>query len=340
MQFAAKVVVEPAIGLADEIHRGQRRKPERRRRLAREQRHIGLDHAFLTRSEVEAEGAGRRFAVEQRINDDVLRHRVRRLDPEFAKERELLLETGTDVDRQSPGGETVALTTAEKAEIARAEKRDHLVRHVRGVERKSQPKAGEAEIDRQDAVDLGAAIVEQIRGVGDRRRDAVAQHVDDHRALVEMPKMKQLEAEVGPFLAQQRLIGFEANVAPGVEIEVRQAVGQSGNRTVERRGGEVVRPFDDVREAERRRGPGRGLRGAAGLRDRGRKNTRPRCGCEADEQRAAGQIVHEGHSGWAVRFEARALEPEKGRRAAGAVRATAPTGRCRGWCARSPRPPC
>ena len=116
--------------------------------------------------------------------------------------------------------------------------------------------------------------------------------------------MKQLEAEVGPFLAEQRLVGFEANVAPGVEIEVRQAVGQRGNRTVERRGGEVVRPFDDVREAERRRRPGRGLRGAAGLRGRGCKNTRPRCGCEADEQRAAGQIVHERHSGWAVRFEA------------------------------------
>ena len=61
VQFAAEVVVEAPIGLADEIHRGQRRKPERRRRLAREQRHIRLDHAFLARSEIEAESAGRRI---------------------------------------------------------------------------------------------------------------------------------------------------------------------------------------------------------------------------------------------------------------------------------------
>jgi hypothetical protein len=100
---------------------------------------------------------------------------------------------------------------------------------VRGVDRKAQPKAGEAEIDRQDVGDLGAAVVEEIGGVGDRRRDAVAQDVDDHRTLVEMPEVKQFEAEIAPFLAEQRLIGFEADVAPGIEIEVRQAVGQKGN---------------------------------------------------------------------------------------------------------------
>ena len=91
------------------------------------------------------------------------------------------------------------------------------------------------------------------------------------------------------FLAEQRLVGFEADVAPGVEIEVRQAVGQSGDRRVIGRGGEVARPLDDVRIAERRRRAGRGLRGV-GLSGRASNEARARCGGEADEQRAAGQI--------------------------------------------------
>ena len=86
--------------------------------------------------------------------------------------------------------------------------------------------------------------------------------------------MKQLEAEIGSFLAEQRLVGFEADVAPGVEIEVREAVGQRGNRGVERRGGEVARPLDDVRVAERRRRAGRRLRGI-GLSGRGATKRAP-----------------------------------------------------------------
>ena len=77
--------------------------------------------------------------------------------------------------------------------------------------------------------------------------------------------MEQLEPEIGPFLAEQRLVGFEADVAPGVEIEVRQAVGQRRDRAVEGRGGEVARPLDDVLVAERRRRRGRGRR-SVGLR--------------------------------------------------------------------------
>ena len=152
--------------------------------------------------------------------------------------------------------------------------------------------------------------------------------------------MKQFEAEIGPVLAEQRLIGFEADVAPGIEIEVRQAVGQSGNRAVERRGGKVARPLDDVWEAERRRRSSRSLRGV-GLGGRRRNNASARSGHEAAEQRPAGQIVHERHSGWAVRLGGlRRSDHETGRRAPSAVTATARMGRCRDWCAQSPRLPC
>ena len=296
MQFAAEVVGITPVGLADEIHRGERRKPDGRNSLAREQRDVRVDEGFLARREIEAVSAGRRFAVEQRVDDDVLGRGVRRLDPEFAKERKLLIEARPGADRQAPRREAVALAAAEKAEIARAEKRDHFVPDMGRVDGKAQPEAGEADVDRQSAVDLGAAVVEKIGRVGDRRRDSVAQHVDDHRALVEMPEMKQFETEIGALLAEQRLVGLEADVAPGVEIEVRQAVGQSGDRGVERRGGKIARPFDDVLVAERRRRAGRGLRRGVGLGGGAANHARARGGDDADEQRPAGQFVHQRHS--------------------------------------------
>ena len=225
VQFAAEVVGKASIGLADEIHRRQRRKAERGRRLAREQSDVRVDKGLLAGVKIEAEGAGRQFAVEQCMDDDVLCGRVRRLDPEFAKERELLVEAWRGADRKAPRGLAIALAAAEEAEIARAEKRDHFVPDVRRVDREAQTKAGKTKVDRQGAK-CGVAVVKQIGGVGDRRRDAIAQYVDDHRTLVQVPEMEQLQSEIGSILAEQRLIGFETDVAPAVEIEGRETVGQ------------------------------------------------------------------------------------------------------------------
>ena len=133
---------------------------------------------------------------------------------------------------------------------------------------KRRRKPGKTKVDRQGA-QLGAAIVEQIGGIGDGGRNAVAQDVDDHRALVEMPEMEQLEPEIGPILAEQRLVGFEADVSPGVEIDVREAVGQRRNRAVEGRGGKIARPLNDVLIAERRRSRSGGRRRSLGLRGGG-----------------------------------------------------------------------
>ena len=60
---------------------------------------------------------------------------VRRLDPEFAEERELLVDARAGADRKAARREAVALAAAEEAEIARAEKRDHLVPDMRRVDR-------------------------------------------------------------------------------------------------------------------------------------------------------------------------------------------------------------
>ena len=70
------------------------------------------------------------------MDDDVLCGRVRRLDPEFAEEGELLVEAGGRAPIARPRADrAMALAAAEEAEIARAEKRDHFVPDVRRVDR-------------------------------------------------------------------------------------------------------------------------------------------------------------------------------------------------------------
>ena len=110
-----------------------------------------------------------------------------------------------------------------------------------------------------------------------------------------MAEVKKLEAEVAVLPAEQRLVGLEADVAPGVEIKVREAVRQGRDRSVIGRGGEVARALDDVRIAERRRAAAARLR-RVGLGGRAGDEARAGCGDDADQQRAAGPLVHEGHS--------------------------------------------
>ena len=147
--------------------------------------------------------------------------------------------------------------------------------------------------------------------------------------------MKQLEPEIGPLLAEQRLVGFEADVAPAVEVQGREAVGQRWNRAVEGRGGEILRPLHNVRVAEWRRRRGGGRR-RVGLGGSGRGQARAGSNHDADEQRPAGQVMYMGHSGWAIRLDAGAGWTSGDR----PVRAMAQKRRYSGWCARSLRAPC
>ena len=65
--------------------------------------------------------------------------------------------------------------------------------------------------------------------------------------------MEELQAEIAFRCAKQRLVAPEADVAPGVEIQIGERFGERRDRRVERRGGEIARPLDDVCVAEGRR---------------------------------------------------------------------------------------
>ncbi len=99
--------------------------------------------------------------------------------------------------------------------------------------------------------------------------------------------MEKLEAEVAVMLAEEGLVLLEADVAPGVEVEIGEAVRHLGDGRVVRRAGELFRPLHDVVVTERRRRifPVR-------LGGGGRDEMRSRRRGDAHEQRAAGQFKH------------------------------------------------
>ena len=61
-----------------------------------------------------------------------------------------------------------------------------------------------------------------------------------------MTEVEKFQAEARAGLTEQRLVGLEADVAPGVVVEPGDPLGKRGNRSVERRVGEIVRALDGV----------------------------------------------------------------------------------------------
>ncbi len=99
--------------------------------------------------------------------------------------------------------------------------------------------------------------------------------------------MEELEAEIGvELLAEQRLVRLEADVAPGVEVEVGEAVRQRRNGRVKGRRREIARALDDVLVAERRRGARAALRRLGLGRGMGEEAS-ARGGDDAGDERAA-----------------------------------------------------
>ncbi len=109
-----------------------------------------------------------------------------------------------------------------------------------------QAEAGEADIDRKSLLEFRVAIVEQAGRKGNRRGDAVADRVHHHRALVDEAGMEQLQP-IGAG-GDRRLVGLEADVAIGVEIELGEGFGQLGRGPVIGGCGEIA-----ARAAPRRR---------------------------------------------------------------------------------------
>ena len=194
MFFGAEVGGYPPIILAHEEHRGDRRDAEGYAGLARKQRHLHLERRIGARPQVEAIGAGRRFAVEQGVDRDGIGLRTGGLNPELPEEGDfLLLRAG--IHRQASRRHAVMLAAAKEAEIAATEERDYLVEAARVVQWIVQAEAGEAQIDRQGLLEVRTPVIEHVRRIGNGRGDAIADRVDRHGAPVEMAEVEGLQPE-------------------------------------------------------------------------------------------------------------------------------------------------
>ena len=147
-----------------------------------------------------------------------------------------------------------------------------------------QPKAGKTEIDRQRLVDFGAAIVEQVGGIGNWRGKAIADRVDRDRLFEQMAEMKGLQPVWPAVLAQQRLVRPETDIAPGIEIQGVERLGQGRGQPGKRRCGNVAGPLDHIVIAK----TGRGGLGLGGGHDQGTAG-----GGKAGHKAAAGRSRHE-----------------------------------------------
>src|ERR1700730_14801782 len=252
MQLRTKVVVVAVIVLADEEHRGQRGEAKFNIWLARKKLHRDFNGGLDPRVEIEAVGAGCRGAVEQRIDRRLIGVGLGRLDPEFAKKRKFLIGRA-GLDRKPPRRHAIVLVAAEKTEITRAEEGDDLVEDLRAVQWVMQPETGEAEIDWQGLVDLGAAIVEKTGGIGNGGRDPVSNRVDGHGAPVEMAEMEQLQPELASIGAEKGFFGAKPDIAPGIEIQFVQRFGERRGGCVEIRRGEIAGAAHNILEVEFRR---------------------------------------------------------------------------------------
>ncbi len=255
MQLVAEAVAHASVVLAGQIHGGERRYADLQPGAPREQRRLHVERGLLPDQKVEAIGARRRLAVEQRVDGGVIAPGDRRLHPEFSKEGEGFLR-GSGFDAEGASGEAILLVSSKEAEIAGAEEGDRLVVHIRIIDRKMQAEAREASVDRQRLFDLQSAIFEKRRRIGDRRGDAVADRVHRHRAAVEKAQMKGFESETAVDVRKERMIRLEADVAPGVVVQRIERGRQLRRHVLERRLREAARALEHVVEAEFRRWSG------------------------------------------------------------------------------------
>ena len=130
MQLRAEFVVNALIVFAGENIEVSGARPNLTPARRGKQRRLRLRARFPGRDEIEAIGAGRRRAVEQRVDRRLIAAILRRLDPEFAEERKSLVDRA-GLDAQRPRGQAISLIAAEKTEIARAEEGNHLVEDMR-----------------------------------------------------------------------------------------------------------------------------------------------------------------------------------------------------------------
>ena len=158
-------------------------------------------------------------------------------------------------------------------------------------------KTCDAQIGWQGLGEFDRSIIKELRHIGDGLGAPVLHEVDDDGALEQMTGMEELQAKDAALLPQRGLGRNETDLAPPVEIELRQLLGKRGCGGVVLPAGELARALEHILEPEGRRLLGRGLvrprPDGATLRKGGQPERQTGGGCEKSaEERTTGQTGH------------------------------------------------
>lgn len=165
-----RAVIRPGcrVERTEHEHRGERAQPDMGERFARKQRQIDIDNGRGTGVNTEPVCAGNPRAVEQRVDDDTVCICRRALDPETGEAREFLSFRFGNVDRETAGGEPVALAAGNRPKIARPLKDDEFVLIIRPIDGVMEPESGKFGERRQDRPDFGRRDVKRSSSIAAR----------------------------------------------------------------------------------------------------------------------------------------------------------------------------
>ena len=121
---------------------------------------------------------------------------------------------------QAPGGQAVLLAFAQRAEIARALKRNELILVPVVGERVMDTQAGKAEIAPSLRAHRSRAEVEPVAAVGNVAHALGGHLMDAHRLAVELAQVKKHRLEGQLCVTPQRLGRLKSQLAEIVVVEL------------------------------------------------------------------------------------------------------------------------
>src|SRR3954471_20449733 len=216
MDRGAEIVHADAVVGREEIHAGERRKPDLFDLHARKQRRLDVVDRGLAWPDRETIRRGCALAAEQRMHDDRLSAPGRAPDPEGTEVGKFLALGIGGVERKSAGREPIGEVLGHGPEIARTKKHADLVEIVRPVDRPMDAEAGETKIAGVLQVRRLVPEREHVRRIDDRKRLPVLHLEQVHAVHVVEAAMEELQLKREALAAPERLIRLEADHAVAI----------------------------------------------------------------------------------------------------------------------------
>ena len=127
VDLIAKIIDARALRFIEQEHRRERRNTDMVERYAGKQRDVDVYDCLTAGNDGKPVGAGRRFAVEQRVHHDTRGVGCRPLNPELCERRKFLAHGVRRADCKPPRRQPVGAALVDRPEVGGALKRQEFV---------------------------------------------------------------------------------------------------------------------------------------------------------------------------------------------------------------------